>query len=143
MVLDGHASCGKVIFHFQHLKTKKTDTLMKMFETKMTVRICFFYDDVNNKFKRIIFHYTGTNLVTYRVQHNTVTVITDKSKDGANFQFLKRCAHKDWGKYFSYTNEDNILKVTFKPSITAIDVKTTKKDPGWGVKFDSISFKGL
>jgi hypothetical protein len=63
--------------------------------------------------------------------------------NGANFQFLKRCAHEDWEKYFSYTIEDNILKVTFKPSITAIDVKTTKKDPGWGVKFDSISFKGL
>ena len=102
---------------------------MKMFETKMTVRI--------------VFHYTGTNLVTYRVRLNTVTVIASKSKDGANFRFLKTYAHEDWEKYFSYTIEDNILKVTFKPAIVAIDVETAKKDPEWGVKFDSISFKGL
>ena len=114
---------------------------MKRFGTEMTTRICFFFYDKREKFKRIIFHYKGTNLVTYRIRQNKVIVIANKNEEH-NFQFLKSHAHKDWEKYFEYELEEHILTVTFKNPIFAFDIKTAKKDPEWGEEYDSISFEG-
>ena len=114
---------------------------MKDLETKITLRIGFFTID-EGKRQRIMFHYKGKYLITYRIRLNTITVKAFDSK-GAKYQFLKTYARKDWGKYFEYTIKKNILKVTFKTPVYAIDVETVKKNPDWLVKHDGIHFTAV
>ena len=112
---------------------------MKKFEKRISMRMCFFLWP-NGGLKRIMFHYRGTDLVTYRICLNMIRVTC--IKDEGNFHFLKTYARKDWEKYFDYKIENNELVVTFKVPITAVDVELGKKDPEWMVKYDSIDFTG-
>ena len=112
---------------------------MKKFEKKISMRMCFFLWP-NGQLTRIIFHYRGTDLVTYSIRLNMIRVKC--SKFGGNFHFLKTYAHKGWEKYFDYKTENNELVVTFKVPIAAVDVELGKKDPEWMIKYDSIDFTG-
>ena len=112
---------------------------MKKLEKKISMRMCFFLWP-NGKFKRIIFHYRGTDLVIYTIRLNVIRVKC--SKVGGNFHFLKTYAHKDWENYFDYKIENDGLVVTFKVPIAAVDVDLGKKDPEWLQKYDSIHFTG-
>ena len=109
--------------------------------TKITLRIGFFTKD-DGKQKRIIFHYKGTDLIVYRIRLKTITVKAFDSQE-ANFQFLKTYADREWEKYFEYKIEKNILKVTFKIPVEAIDVETLKKNPDWYTRHDSIHFTAV
>jgi hypothetical protein len=112
---------------------------MKKLEKKISMRMGFFLWP-NGKLTRIMFHYRGTDLVTYRIRLNMIRVKCSGA-DG-NFHFLKTYARKDWEKYFGYKIENNELVVTFKVPIAAVDVELGKKDPDWMVKYDSIDFTG-
>ena len=112
---------------------------MKKLEKKISMRMCFFLWP-NGKLTRIMFHYRGTDLGTYRIRLNMIRVKCSGA-DG-NFHFLKTYARKDWEKYFGYKIENNELVVTFKVPIAAVDVDPREKDSLYLQKYDSISFTG-